>query len=223
MLSEVAARPLLCPKLVTQAALEHRTLFRGDRDRYVYLALARRAVQRFSWSISGYCLLPERTHLLLSVPRPEDLHTGIRWLRRSFSSYLRDDRGDRRRLWHAGYGVRELAGQQRWPALACIELEPQRIGLAAAPGDYPWSSASQHVAGQRPYVPLADEAWGSNFGAERWRAHLDTAPGDFEYWRMLRWTVTPDFTPAWRSQRTCGVEAGLSEPAERQASLSFGD
>ncbi|QOY84919.1 transposase [Paludibaculum fermentans] len=220
---QAEVRPLPCPQLVTQAALEHRTLFRGDRDRFVYLALVRRAVQRFSWSVLGYCLLPERTHLVLSAPDAQDLHSGIRWLRRSFSSYLREDRGDRRRLWHGGYGVQALAGQLVWPALACIELEPQRTGLAEDACEYAWSSGPAHLASQRPYVALDDSEWRPNFGPQRWREYLEGAPGDFEYWRMLRWTVTTDFIPAGRSQKTCEVEAGQSEPAVWQTSLSFGD
>lgn len=223
MRSHAVVRSLPRPQFVTQAALEYRTLFRGERDRFVYLALARRAAQRFSWRIHGYSLLTERTHLVLSAPNSAELHGGVRWMRRSFSSYLREDRGDRRWLWRSGYGVHELEDPMLWPVLACIELEPVRTGLANETGAYQWSSAPAHSASMRPYVPLDDEDWKAGFGPVRWRDYLERVSGDFEYWRALRWAMTPDFTLPGKGQKAYAAAAGRSAPAGLQPPLGFGE
>lgn len=223
MRSHAVVRSLPRPHFVTQAALKYRTLFRGDRDRFVYLALVRRAAQRFSWRIHGYCLLTERTHLVLSAPNSAELHGGMRWMRRSFSRYLREDRGDRRWLWRSGYGVQELEDPMLWPVLACIELEPARTALAREEGTYMWSSGSAHIASLRLYVPLDDEAWKSEFGPVRWRDYLDQVSGDFEYWRALRWAVTPDSTLPGKSQKAYAAAAGRFGPAGLQTHLGFGE
>lgn len=222
MRSHAVVRSLPGPQFVTQAALDYRTLFHGDRDRFVYLALVRRAAQRFSWRIYGYSLLTERTHLVLSAPNPAELHGGVRWMRRSFSSYLREDRGDRRWPWRSGYGLQELEDPMLWPVLACIELEPVRTGLALEAGTYLWSSAAAHIASVRPYVPLDDEAWKAEFGPIYWRDYLGQVRGDLEYWRALRWAVAPDFTLPGKNQKAYAAAAGRSGPAGAQPHLGFG-
>lgn len=219
-----AAAPFsLSSCLVTQAALEHRTLFRNDRDRFVYLALARKAARRFEWRISGYCLLPDRTHLLLSAPSAEALDSGIRWMRRSFSSYLREDRGDRRRLWHSGYGVYEAEGAALWHTLACIEMEPVRTGLTAGVEEYTWSSAPAHLGSAKPYLPLDDTAWRTEFGPQRWHDYVRQCPGDFEYWHIVRRVAGGDFTPLGNAQRVSQISPALFEPGALQTRLGFGD
>lgn len=203
--------------MVTQAALESRTLFRSDRDRFVYLALTRRAAGRFAWRVHGYCLLSDRTHLVLSAPSPDALDGGVRCTRRAYASYLRADRGDRRRLWQSGYGRQALEGDRRRRALACIELEPVRTALAGTVEEFVWSSGAAHLGAARPYIPL-DEIEGT---VTEWKTYLEETPGDFEYWRILRWMVAPEFTPGARSQRE-GAEP-QSEPEALQASLAFAE
>ncbi|WP_321476094.1 hypothetical protein [uncultured Paludibaculum sp.] len=210
-----------CPHLVTQAALECRSLFRSDRDRFVYLALARQAARRFSWRLLGYSLLLERSQLIVSSAIPDNLDGGVRWMRRAFSSYLRTDRGDRRRLWQSGYGLHALEGPMVWRALACIEIEPVRRGLSSNAESYLWSSAAAHLGVSRPYVPLDYTDWQREFGIEVWRDYLDRCPGDIGYWRALQWASASDFTPAGRGPRVCEIVGSQSEPAELQACLGF--
>lgn len=206
--------------LVTQAALEHRTLFRGDRDRFVYLALARRAAMRFRWQVLGYCLLEERTHLVVQPDAVEELDAGVRWVRRAYSGYLRTDRGDRRRLWQSGYGLHRADGPVGWRTLACIELEPVRMGLADDVAGYPWSSGCAHLGHGRPYLPLALERWQVRFGAAAWREYLESSRGELDYWQVLRWVLAPEFTTAARVRTE---DAALqSEPTAAQPCLSFG-
>ncbi|MGC4050475.1 MAG: hypothetical protein QM757_13945 [Paludibaculum sp.] len=223
MRSHVQARPLPCPQLVTQAVLAYRTLFRSDRDRYVYLSLVRKAAQRFSWRLFGYSLLTERTHLVLSAPGPAELHGGVRWLRQGYHGYVREDRGDRGRLWHRDFGVHALEDPLLWPALACIELEPRRRGLEERAGASPWSSAAVHAASCRPYVPLDDESWQAEFDAARWRSYLERAAGEYEFWRVLRWAAGSEFSPPRRSLKAYAAAAGRSGPAAVQPDLGFGN
>jgi putative transposase len=120
-------------------------VFEKDADRAAFLALLAQAMLRFDAQVLAYCLLPDHYHLLLYT-RQGNLSRLMRHLGGVYTQYHhRLSRSDGP-LFHGRFKA-ILVDREAHLLDVCryVELNPLRLGLAAAPELWPWSSFREHA------------------------------------------------------------------------------
>ncbi len=107
----------------------------GGQERDGYLRLAREAAARHGLKLPAYALLPGRALLYFVTPGADLRSVMAEFRAGGLPGYL------------AGRCKYKLLQPERYAAHLArfIHLEPVKAGLAAAPEDYPWSSAAQYA------------------------------------------------------------------------------
>ena len=146
------------PHHITQRGNNPEDVFLNDEDRRDYLQLLARHSLAEGLSIAGFCLMTNHVHLI-GVPAAE--HSLRRTMQRVQAEYAQNfsRRGLRSgHLWQNRYFSCVLDRQHYWAALRYVEQNPVRAGIVAAPQDWEWGSAQDHL-GLRPVSPIALVAW----------------------------------------------------------------
>ena len=165
------ARPL---RLEYPWALYHVTA-RGDRRGWIYLdetdhrqfieTLAR-AVQRFNWVLSAYCLMGNHYHLLVETP-DANLARGMQWLNGVYTQRFNWSHG---RVGHVLQGRYKAILVQRESYLLelarYIVLNPVRAGLVDDPFEWEWSSYPATAGISKPPSWLMTERVLTEFGPD---------------------------------------------------------
>ncbi|MFN0170447.1 MAG: hypothetical protein ACKV22_28845 [Bryobacteraceae bacterium] len=97
---------------------------------------------------------------------------------RTHSDYARAQHIRLRRLghlWQACFYSCPLDETSQWPALAYVERNALRAGLAETADASRWSSAAVHCGSGNNLVALELAAWRKWYDAERWRQVLATS------------------------------------------------
>lgn len=139
-----------------------------DRDRFVFLAALRRALDRHGAGCTGFCLLPGSAQLLLEAA-PETLRQAVAEACRGYGRYWRGWYAGPRRVFRPPRAT-AAPPDLRWDALAHLETEPVRAGLAEAAENYRWSSAAAHTGWAQPYLRL--DEWSACWSCRQWHERL---------------------------------------------------
>ncbi len=188
---------------LTQEGTDGKAVFQEDRDRFVYLRLLRQAGERYGLIFEGYCLMPDRVHLLATPEREDSLHLGMQWTSSAYSRYFHALHNRCGHLWRGRYAACLVAGPQRWRALAYVEMTPVRGQAAEAPEEYAWSSARAHLKGDRPHLRLDTAAWSGEWDFPAWAHMLKSMREDYLFWRELEQStrtgrpLAPEQTVTW--------------------------
>ena len=143
---------------ITQRGVDRRQTFSTDLDRATYLRLVRDNLDDAQVAVLGYCLMSNHVHLI-AIPRREvSLALLLRRVHGRYAQYYNTRSGRTGHLWQNRFFACLLQPDHLWAALAYVERNPVRAGLARSPGDYPWSSAAAHLAGIDPGGTL-DMGW----------------------------------------------------------------
>jgi putative transposase len=137
------------PLHVCQRGNNRAACFFGDVDRRFYLKCLARSAARADCAIHAYVLMTNHVHLLLTPRRPGSVAALLQDIGRRYVRVINTIHGRTGTLWEGRYKS-SLVDSERY-LLAChryIELNPVRAGLAAHPGDYPWSSHSHYAGGK---------------------------------------------------------------------------
>jgi REP element-mobilizing transposase RayT len=160
---------------VTARAPSGKRLFVEAADYVRYLGLAKREIERRTWQLFSYCLMPNHVHLLLRTP-DRDLSLGIQRVHGDFARYLHDRHGTHGHVFGARFHNRLVRSDRHLVAcLRYIARNPVAAGLAATPGAWPWT-AHRILAG--------DEPDGALVAAEAALAHFDS-PAPRQAYRQL--------------------------------------
>ncbi|MBI4891766.1 MAG: transposase [Acidobacteria bacterium] len=229
------------PYHITQRGTDQKQVFLEDRDRFVYLGLLREAGERYHLSYEGYCLMSNHVHLV-AIPSDDDsLQRGLKWAHSAYSRYFHSTHGGCGHLWQARYYSCLLDGPYHWHAMAYVEMNPVRAGLAKSPEEHAWSSARAHLGLGKAFLPLQDAAWNNDWDEITWRAQLVSMTGDLHFLKSVR-TATKTGRPlayedtitrlevelGWslRPRKTGPKPKALTASAGQelaQCSLEFGD
>jgi putative transposase len=132
---------------------ERASIYRDDADRFAFLRVLARVVNRFGWRCHAYCLMSNHYHLVVETPRP-NLPTGMQQLNGRYAQWF-NERHDRcGHVFHARY--RSILVQKDSHLLALcryVVLNPVRAGLCRSPTSYHWSSY-RATAGSTPAEPF---------------------------------------------------------------------
>jgi REP element-mobilizing transposase RayT len=119
---------------------DRRPIFESDRDREKFLSLLDRVVRRFGWSISGFVLMTNHFHLVVTTPQP-NISKGMQWLNTAYVIWFNRTHGRVGHLLQSRFDARLIeAGTYMAEVLRYIVLNPVRANMVARPEDYRWSS-----------------------------------------------------------------------------------
>lgn len=117
---------------------------------------------RYDFYVSGYVVMPEHVHLLVSEPRKALLSMAIQALKLSVSVQSRE-----RPFWQARYYDFNVHQEEKHvEKLRYIHRNPVQRGLVAKPEDWQWSSFRHHATGVESTVEI-ESRWTATRRANR--------------------------------------------------------
>ena len=136
------------PHHVTQRGNRRQETFFGDDDYREYIHIMSHWCRENRVGIWSYCLMPNHVHLI-AVPRDkEGLARAIGEAHRRYTRYINFREGWRGYLWQGRFASYVMDQRHLIAAARYVELNPVKAGLVQDPGDYKWSSAKAHLAGE---------------------------------------------------------------------------
>ena len=100
--------------------------------------------------VSGYVIMPEHVHLLMSDPERAPLSTALQALKQSVARRLIGGREPQARY----YDFNVYTRQKRLEKLSYIHWNPVKRGLVKEPQDWPWSSFRHYLTGEESVVEI---------------------------------------------------------------------
>jgi putative transposase len=166
-------------------------IFVDDEDRRRLLKLLAEVAREQGVAMHAYVLMPNHLHLLATPQSVDGLGRAVQSLGRRYVGAFNHRHGRSGTLWEGRYRAHLVGGGAN--VLACmrfIELNPQRVGLAASLREYPWSSLLHHLGGERdPLITDPPAYWAlGNTPFEReaaYRAWLEQGVPAAEVQRMV--------------------------------------
>jgi putative transposase len=134
---------------VVQRARERRACFSCARDRFAYLQALRECAVRAECAVHAYALMGNHVHLLFTAMRAAGAARLMPAIGGNYARHLATAYGHADLVWEEPYDASPV--HARAHLLACmryIEENPVRAGLAAHPGEYPWSSYRANALGE---------------------------------------------------------------------------
>ena len=159
------------PCHVTQRGVDRRETFSTDEDRLTYLRLLRENLRDAQVRLLAWCLMSNHVHLLAVPARDESLSVLFRRVHGRYAQYYNARWGRTGHLWQNRFFACALGPTHLWTALAYVERNPVRAGVAEAAAGYRWSSAAAHVTGEDKDGVL-DMEWWRRHGPGDWSAVL---------------------------------------------------
>ena len=143
---------------VTSRGNARKAIYLSDGDRYDFLDVLHRVVQRYHWLCHSYCLMGNHYHFLFETPEA-NLSRGMRQLNGVYSQSF--NRRHRRvgHLFQGRYkGQLVEDGSYLLEVARYIVLNPVRAKMVRSPADYKWSSY-RSTAGLRQAESFLSTAW----------------------------------------------------------------
>jgi len=118
------------------------------------IALEQARVQ-YQFSVTGYVVMPEHVHLLMSEPEAGELASAVQAIKQSVSRKLI---GEREHFWQKRYYDFNIWNyEKRIEKLKYIRRNPVKRGLVARPEDWKWSSFNHYATGVEGVVEIESE------------------------------------------------------------------
>ena len=164
------------PCHITQRGVDRRETFSSDEDRRTYLRLLRENLAEAGVSLLAWCLMTNHVHLVGVPARADSLSLLLRRVHGRYAQYYNARWGRTGHLWQNRFFACALGPSHLWTALAYVECNPVRAGMAGTAERYRWSSAAAHVSGEDGDAVL-DMPWWRHNAPANWRAVLATDDG----------------------------------------------
>jgi putative transposase len=178
------------PYHITQRGNAKQRIFFADSDYRMYLDLLRRHAERYGLDIWAYCLMPNHVHLIGVPRRPGSMARALGRTHAEYAQYFNLIRQSCGHVWQARYFSCPLDGAHLWRAMAYVERNPVRGGLARDASAYRWSSAAAHFGKPDPAGMVDLSVWRQEYTheytPERWREVLQNSVGDQELAERIR-------------------------------------
>jgi putative transposase len=136
------------PHHITQRGNRRQATFFCAEDYQAYIALMGEWCRACAVEVWAYCLMPNHVHLIAAPDSEDGLRRAIGEAHRRYTRRVNFREGWRGHLWQGRFTSCPMDEPYLLTAARYIEQNPVRAGLAARPWEYPWSSASAHVAGR---------------------------------------------------------------------------
>jgi len=169
------------PHHVIQRGVRRLDVFQSDDDYNTYLDLISKSCKKAGTEVWAYCLMNNHVHLIL-VPSSEDgLRASLGDAHRQYTRLINFRERCRGHLWQERFHSFAMDENYLLAAVRYVELNPVHADMVNQAGDYHWSSARAHLAGEddrlvnvapmlnrvndwRAYLNSdLDEEWGQRF------------------------------------------------------------
>ena len=112
---------------------------------------------RYDFFVTGYVVMPEHVHLLLSEPRKAILAKALQALKLSVAVQRRE-----RPFWQARYyDFNVYSARKHIEKLRYLHRNPVKRGLVENPEDWPWSSFRHYATGHEGTIEIESD-WTAN-------------------------------------------------------------
>lgn len=112
---------------------------------------------RYDFFVTGYVVMPEHVHLLLSEPRKAVLAKALQALKLSVAVQRRE-----RPFWQARYyDFNVYSARKHIEKLRYMHRNPVKRGLVENPEDWPWSSFRHYATGDEGTIEIESD-WTAN-------------------------------------------------------------
>ena len=171
------------PHHITQRGNRRQQTFFCGEDYRAYIDLMPKWCSKHGMDIWAYCLMTNHVHLIAVPQSIEGLARAIGEAHRRYTRRVDFREGWRGHLWQGRFASYVLDEAHLIAAARYVELNSVRARLVRVPGDYLWSSAAAHIAGQNDDLVKVAPLLGM---VEDWRAFLaeETATEQVELLRL---------------------------------------
>ena len=135
------------PHHVIQRGNRRQQTFFCDDDYRLYLKIMSEWTERCRLAVWSYCLMPNHVHLIIVPETAEGLGRGVGEAHRRYTRHINIREGWLGYLWQGRFVSFVMDEEYLLAAARYIERNPVSAGLVERPEDWPWSSASCHIAG----------------------------------------------------------------------------
>jgi len=136
------------PHHLTQRGNRRAPIFFEPGDPQVYKRLLAAQARKAGVEVWAYCLMPNHVHLILIPADEHGLARAIGETHRRYTSFVNGRAGWTGHLFQRRFASVVMDEAHLIAAGRYVSLNPVRARLAARPQDWPWSSASAHLAGR---------------------------------------------------------------------------
>jgi len=134
---------------VVQRGLARSACFSCARDRVAYLEALRECAGRAGCAVHAFALMGNHVHLLLTSARAGGAARLMPAIAARYARHLAAAYGHEEALWEEPYDATPVHVRAHlFSCMRYIEENPVRAGLAAHPGEYPWSSYRANALGE---------------------------------------------------------------------------
>ena len=161
-----------CPHHVTHRGNHGQRVFFNDKDRKIYFTLLRKYFGQYKVEMSGYTLMSNHIHQILTPKLANSFAKGVGLLHNDFSRLQNIQQNTKGHLWQNRFYSTPMDEEHFWKALRYVELNPVRAGMVENAWDWPWSSARAHVTDIDETGLLNMDHWRSRFDGPGWRDFL---------------------------------------------------
>ena len=140
---------------VTFSCYRREPLLGTPRSRDLFERALERTRRGYGFYVSGYVVMPEHVHLLVSEPERGTLARALQAIKQSVARRLI---GDRRHFWQARYYDFNVWGERkRLEKLRYMHRNPIKRGLVERPEDWEWSSFRHYATGEPGIVEIESD------------------------------------------------------------------
>ena len=140
---------------VTFSCYRRQPLLVSVRAMQLFEAALEQVRRQYGFYVTGYVMMPEHVHLLVSEPERGTLARALQALKQSVARRLI---GDRRHFWQARYyDFNVWTKKKRIEKLRYMHRNPVKRGLVMKPEDWRWSSFRHYLTGEEGVVEIESE------------------------------------------------------------------
>jgi putative transposase len=156
---------------ITFSCYERRALLGTVRARNLFVKVMGEVRERYGFLLVGYVLMPEHVHLLMSEPKKGTPSKVVQVLKQRVSRAMRgkkrrgsdgqlslkfpNEAGSLRRFWQKRfYDFNVWSSEKKKEKLNYMHANPVQRKLVRHPGEWPWSSWSFYMDGDRGLVTI---------------------------------------------------------------------
>ena len=145
-----------CLHFITFSCYRRQPLLGTPSARDRFEAELERVRRSYGLYVTGYVVMPEHVHFLVSEPERAGLSLAIQMLKQTVSRRLR--RPSMRRFWHVRYyDFLVHSEKKRIEKLRYMHRNPVKRGLVDRPEDWAWSSFRHYATGCEGTVEIESE------------------------------------------------------------------
>jgi putative transposase len=145
-----------CLHFLTFSCYQRRPLLSSPTARDAFEVELERARKWYGFFVSGYVVMPEHVHLLISEPERKSLSVALQMLKQNVSRKLR--RNDVPNFWlRRSYDFLVWTNDKRLEKLTYMHFNPVKRRLVERPEDWKWSSFLHIATGEEGTVEVESE------------------------------------------------------------------